>query len=111
MKVVERVRDGAVRHRLESEGINRFNRPESEGVAKTRNIRLVSDLDRMTRQLRRATERNMVAFDEGFGAAVLMVANGADLEQLKAACGTVAREWQDTEPVALVDWDEDTVAD
>lgn len=99
MRVVERVRTNAVK-RLDSEG----------GFAKTRSLRLVSDLDRVTRQLRRATERNMSVFDEGFGAAVLMVEKGADLQQLKAACGVVAREWQDTEPVASVqcDWDEDT---
>lgn len=81
MRIIEKVRDGAL---------------------KTVSLRAESQLDRLTRQLRRATERNMRAFDEGFGAAVRMMAAGADLEQLRGACGVVAMEWQDTEPVEML---------
>lgn len=91
MQLVERVREGAVKD-------------HDEG--KTRKIR-VDDLERLQHQLRRATERNMKSFDEGFGAAVLMVSRGADLEQLRNACGVVAVEWQDTAPIESVSWDEE----
>jgi hypothetical protein len=77
-----------------------------EGAVKTKLMRL-DEVDRLTRQLRRATERNMRAFDEGFGACVQMVAAGADLEQLRAACGVVAMEWQDTEPHSAPVFDDD----
>jgi hypothetical protein len=55
----------------------------------------------LIRQLRRVTERNLVAFDQGFKAAADMVARGADLEQLVAATGVVSREWEDTEPTEM----------
>lgn len=91
MKLVERVREGAVK--------------DHDDYGRTRKIR-VDELERLNRQLRRATERNMSAFDEGFGACVQMVERGADIEQLKAACGVVAMEWQDTEPNTT--WDDIT---
>ena len=49
----------------------------------------------------------MVAFDQGFRAAVDMVVRGADVEQLVSATGVVAREWEDTEPT----FDEPTQVD
>lgn len=93
MKIVEKIRDGAI-----------------GATAPTRQLRvhkaaMTSEEDEqavLLRQLRRATERNSRAFDEGFEAAVVMVQNGADLEQLRAASGAVAIEWSDTAPIEIV---------
>lgn len=57
--------------------------------------------DRLRQQVRRLSERNHRVFDEGFAAAVKMVEAGADLEQLRAAAGVVAGEWEDTAPTSI----------
>jgi hypothetical protein len=57
--------------------------------------------DRLRRHVRRLSERNAVAFDEGFAAAVRMVEAGADLERLRAASGVVAANHEDTSPTEL----------
>lgn len=90
MKIVEKVRSA-----------------QDPAVAPTRLIRRTplafeteSELNMLTRQLRRATARNHAEFDRGFQAAILMLEHGADLERLKEASGVVAGEWEDTQPVA-----------
>lgn len=55
--------------------------------------------ERLRLQLRRMSERNAVAFDQGFAAAVRMVEAGADLERLRAASGVVAADFEDTSPM------------
>ncbi len=60
------------------------------------------ELGRLRRQLRRSTARNSEAFDQGFAAAVDMVARGATLDRLRDASGVVAREFDDTEPMVIV---------
>jgi hypothetical protein len=57
--------------------------------------------DRLRQQVRRLSERNHRVFDEGFAAALKMVEQGADLEQLRAAAGVVAGEWEDTLPTSV----------
>lgn len=82
------------------------NRFATDPVAPTRLMKRTpwpgeTEEQRLTRQLRRATERNAAEFDRGFQAAILMVAHGADLERLKEASGVVAAEWEDTQPMVV----------
>jgi hypothetical protein len=63
----------------------------------------------LIRQLRRVTERNLTAFDDGFRAAVDMVEHGATLARLKAATGVVSTQWEDTQPIEL--FEEPTLVD
>ena len=74
-----------------------------EVYAPTRQIVRESERDRLTRQLRRAQERNSRAFDEGFAAAVSMIEHGADLQQLRCATGVVSAEWCDPVPISFED--------
>jgi len=60
-----------------------------------------SEVERLTRQLKRATDRNVAEFDRGFQAATLLVKHGADYDRLVEASGVVAGEYEDTEPVLL----------
>lgn len=59
--------------------------------------------ERLRRQLRRLLERNSGAFDQGFQAAIAMVAAGATLERLREASGVVATDFEDTSPMNLRD--------
>lgn len=99
MKVVERIRPGAVRSHADTVRI-RTPLALRETVAAPSDPK-EDEIDQLRRQLRRAVERNSSAFDQGFAAAVAMVAAGADAEQLRRASGVVACEWEDTAPTAL----------
>lgn len=61
------------------------------------------EIERLRRQVRRLSERNALAFDQGFQSAVTMVEAGADLHQLRAASGVVANDWEDTSPTSTRD--------
>ena len=79
-------------------------------VERTRAITVESnrtrqERDDLVRRLRRATERQHQAFDQGFAAAVRMLEAGASLERLREASGVPANEWEDTHPVPRVEFD------
>jgi len=102
MKVEERFRAGSRPPR--SLRIGRVNTESAIAC-------LEEEVGTLRRQVRRITERNLRAFDEGFAAAVKMVEVGADLHQLHGASGVVSVEWEDTQPVCFdaIDTDVDIV--
>lgn len=102
MKIVEKVRSASDPAVAPTRALRRTPLPEE------------SEVESLTRQLRRANERNSNEFDRGFQAAILMVRHGADLERLQEASGVVAAEFEDTQPVVCdtgnMCWDqEDTL--
>lgn len=79
MKIVERVRPGAI--------------IEIHPHIVTHHQ---DEVDALKSQIIRLRERNLMAFDQGFAAAVQMIEHGATLSQLRAASGVVSDEWADT---------------
>jgi hypothetical protein len=118
VKIVERVRPSAVAH---TRPIRKFAPPPSPRAEPA--YENEAEIARLRRQLRQVTDRNSRAFDQGFAAAVDMVARGATLERLREASGVVESEWRDTEPVDVTelrlnpststgdDFEEDTLVD
>ncbi len=67
----------------------------------------LEEIESLRRQLRRVSERNHAAFDQGFKAAAKMVEAGTTLEQLLEASGVVSAEWEDTSPIEMLPLFED----
>lgn len=109
MRIVERIRPGAIREQADT---LRIRTPLSSRGTPPLAIREThtqlpldsreDEVSALQRQLRRAVERNSQQFDQGFAAAVAMVAAGADLERLREASGIVACEYGDTSPIELI---------
>ncbi len=99
MRVIEKVRPSAF---TRTRPLRVKHTPkETAARADTVPLEEESEVTRLRRQLRRATERNSKAFDQGFAAAVDMVARGATLERLRDAAGIVSDEWRDTAPIEV----------
>lgn len=62
---------------------------------------LEEEVAALRRQLRRVSERNSAAFDQGFLAATKAAEAGADPQRLLEMSGVVSAEWADTMPIEM----------
>lgn len=61
------------------------------------------EIDYLRRQLRKITERNLSAWEQGFAAAVAMAEAGATPARLREATGVVSIPLEDTLPQFAID--------